>query len=224
MPEWALARSPGCFELSSGIPAQLQNADTTVNAHGRRLLQMCEDTASVLCTGKTALNVPAQPSFKACSNTQPSRLDHVIVDAELFHAIQSCTVGPVNPKPAASSTQHSARLLGQQGFAGNGPALPFSAGQWLSILVLTSGVLLCARSLAGLSAARLALLRRGFWADRTKPSCATVEPVIASSRSKSSLSSSKATLVNSGSRHVFHTRCFPCRCSIFQHGIASLPT
>lgn len=106
MPEWALARSPGCFELSSGIPAQLQNADTTVNAHGRRLLQICEDTALVLCIGKTTLNVPAQPSFKARSNTQTSRLDHVIVDAELFHAIQSCTVGPAR----ADSDHHPLQL------------------------------------------------------------------------------------------------------------------
>lgn len=82
-------------ELSPDIPVQLQNTDSTVNSHGGKLLQMCEDTAMVLCTGRTPSDVPAQPSFKARSNTQPSRLDHVLVDAELFHAIQSYGVGPV---------------------------------------------------------------------------------------------------------------------------------
>ena len=85
---------PWVSGLGPGIPTQLQNTDATVNAHGRKLLRLCEDTASVLCTGRTALDMPAQPSFKARSNTQPSRLDHVIVDADLFHTIQSCAVGP----------------------------------------------------------------------------------------------------------------------------------
>ena len=52
----------------------------------------------VLCTGRTPSDVPAQASFKARSNTQPSRLDHVLVDCNLFHAIQSCGVGPVRPE------------------------------------------------------------------------------------------------------------------------------
>ena len=85
-------------ELGSGIPSQLQNVDTIVNTHGRRLLQMCEDTAMVLCTGRCACDMPAQPSFKARSNTQPSRIDHVLIDAELFHAIHSCIVGPPRPE------------------------------------------------------------------------------------------------------------------------------
>lgn len=74
----------------------------------------------MLCTGQTPSDVPAQPSFKARSNTQPSCLDCVLVDAALFHATQSCGVGPARtesdylflelrlwlatPPPAASST------------------------------------------------------------------------------------------------------------------------
>ena len=85
---------PWVAELGPGIPTQLQNTDITVNDHGRKLLRLCEDTAMVLCTGRSPHDVPAQATFKARSNTQPSRLDHVLVDAELFHALHSCRVGP----------------------------------------------------------------------------------------------------------------------------------
>ena len=81
-------------ELGPGIPIQIQNTDSTINAHGRKLMQMCENTAMVLCTGRTIADTPAQPSFKARSNTQPSRLDHVLVDAELWPALQQCKVQP----------------------------------------------------------------------------------------------------------------------------------
>ena len=86
---------PWVSELSPGIPAQLQNTDGAVSANGLKLLHMCEDTAMVLCTGRVPSDTPAQASFKARSNTQPSRLDHVLVDAELFHALETCKVGPV---------------------------------------------------------------------------------------------------------------------------------
>ena len=42
---------------------------------------MCETSVVVLCTGKTLSDTSAQPSCEAHSNTQPSRLDHIIVDA-----------------------------------------------------------------------------------------------------------------------------------------------
>ena len=61
------ANSLGCQTLN--LISQLQNVDTTVNTHGRELLRLCEGTALVLCTGRTPLDVPAQPSFKARSNT-----------------------------------------------------------------------------------------------------------------------------------------------------------
>ena len=83
---------PWVSEIGPDIPAQLHNTDSTVNAHGRKLLQLCEDSAMVLCTGRTLSDTPAQPSFKARNNTQPSRLDHVMVDADLFQSVQSCGV------------------------------------------------------------------------------------------------------------------------------------
>ena len=47
----------------------------------------------VLCTGRTPEDTPAQPSFRARSNTEPSRLDHALVDCGLFPAVQSSKVG-----------------------------------------------------------------------------------------------------------------------------------
>ena len=51
----------------------------------------------VLCTGRTVGDVLAKPSFKARVNTAPSRLDHILVDPELFPFVESCRVGPCRP-------------------------------------------------------------------------------------------------------------------------------
>ncbi|DBB01577.1 TPA: hypothetical protein ACH3X1_000225 [Trebouxia sp. C0004] len=90
-----LADSSAGTQSSSSPPLRLAelNSDITVNGHGGRLLRLCEETAMVLCTGRTAGDTPAQPSFRARSNTEPSRLDHALVDCGLFSAIQSCRVG-----------------------------------------------------------------------------------------------------------------------------------
>ncbi len=87
------ASQPWITELGEGISAQLQNSDITVNGHGRKLLRLCEEAAMVLCTGRTTGDTPAQPSYKARSNTEPSRLDHALVDCGLFPAVQTCRVG-----------------------------------------------------------------------------------------------------------------------------------
>ncbi len=87
------ASQPWITELGEGISAQLQNRDITVNGHGRKLMRLCEEAAMVLCTGRTPGDTPAQPSFRARSNTEPSRLDHVLVDCGLFPAVQSSRVG-----------------------------------------------------------------------------------------------------------------------------------
>ena len=91
------SRDDWVTEFGGDIPANVRNTDSTVNAHGRKLLQLCSDTTLVLCTGRTAGDIPAQPSFKARVNTAPSRLDHFLVDPELFPLIQACRVGPSRP-------------------------------------------------------------------------------------------------------------------------------
>ncbi len=47
----------------------------------------------VLCTGRTPGDTPAQHSFRARSNTEPSRLVHALADCGLFPAVQSSKVG-----------------------------------------------------------------------------------------------------------------------------------
>ena len=87
------AAQPWITDLSDDPSAQLQNSDSTLDGHGRKLLHLCEETAMVLCTsstGRTPGDTPAQPSFKARRNTAASRLDHALVDCGLFASIQAC--------------------------------------------------------------------------------------------------------------------------------------
>ena len=87
------ASQPWITELGGGISVQLQNSDITVNGHGCKLLRLCEETTMVLRTGRATGDTPAQPSFGARSSTEPSRLDHALVDCSLFPAVQSSKIG-----------------------------------------------------------------------------------------------------------------------------------
>ena len=84
------AAQPWVTDLSDDASAQLQNSDSTVNGHGRKLLHLCDETAMVLCTGRTPGD---QPSFKARSDTTASCLDHALVDCGLFASVQACCIG-----------------------------------------------------------------------------------------------------------------------------------
>ena len=53
--------------------------------------------AMILCTGRTLADTHAQPTFKARTNTVASRLNHNLVDPDLFSSIQHCGVGPTRP-------------------------------------------------------------------------------------------------------------------------------
>ena len=88
---------PWVADMGDSIPPQLQNTDSTVNTHGRKLMRLCADSAMILCTGRTLADTPAQPTFKARTNTVASRLDHVLVDPGLFSFIQYCGVGLTRP-------------------------------------------------------------------------------------------------------------------------------
>ena len=88
---------PWVTDVGDGIPPQLQNTDITINVHGRKLMRLCANSAMILCTGRTLADTPAQPTFKARTNTVASRLDHVLVDPDLFSSIQHCGVGPTRP-------------------------------------------------------------------------------------------------------------------------------
>ncbi len=48
--------------FNEDIPAR-QSQDQGTNALGPHLMQLCEDTSMVLCTGRTPLDIPAAPSY-----------------------------------------------------------------------------------------------------------------------------------------------------------------
>ncbi|DBB14297.1 TPA: hypothetical protein ACH3X3_001234 [Trebouxia sp. C0006] len=70
--------------FSEDIPAG-QSQDQGTNALGPHLMQLCEDTSMVLCTGRTPLDTPATPSYPRGN----SRLDHTLVSPSLFPFIHS---------------------------------------------------------------------------------------------------------------------------------------
>ena len=81
-------------EAGDSIPADLQNTDMAINAHGHKLAPLISGISTVLCTGRTAPDSPAQVSFKANSNTAPSCVDHFLMDQQLCPFNQTCQVGP----------------------------------------------------------------------------------------------------------------------------------
>ena len=88
---------PWVLDVGDSIPPQLQNIDSTINAHGLKLMRLCGDSAMILYTGRTLADTPAQPTFKARTNTMASHLDHILVDPDLFSSIEHCGVGPTRP-------------------------------------------------------------------------------------------------------------------------------
>ena len=100
------ASQPWVTELGEGISAQLQNSDITVNGHGRKLMRLCEEAAMVLCTGRFPGDTPAQPSFRARSNTEPSRRpksDHFPLELQLLLTVPNLPPAPA-PPPAPTPT------------------------------------------------------------------------------------------------------------------------
>jgi len=67
-----------------------QSQDQSTNALGPHLMQLCEDTSMVLCTGRTLLDTPATPSYLRGN----SRLYHALVSPSLFPFIHSCGIPP----------------------------------------------------------------------------------------------------------------------------------
>ena len=65
------AAQPWITDLSDDASAQLQSSDSTLNGHGRKLLHLCEETAMVLCTGKTLETPRLSPVSKRAETLQP---------------------------------------------------------------------------------------------------------------------------------------------------------
>ena len=75
--EPALAQERGCTDL-------------VVNSHGRRLIRLCSQTGSLLCTGRLPGDEHAPVSFRA--GARQSRVDHILVSHEFLSQVQGCTV------------------------------------------------------------------------------------------------------------------------------------
>ena len=66
--------------------------DTVINAHGRHLIQMCDSSGSLLCTGRTPGDECASYSYKPTARSPGSRIDHVVVSHSLYDAVAACAV------------------------------------------------------------------------------------------------------------------------------------
>ena len=66
--------------------------DRHLNSHGRRLLEVCSTTDSVLCTGLVRGDEGVLPTFHATQRSGATRPDHVLVSASLFGNVYSSTV------------------------------------------------------------------------------------------------------------------------------------
>ncbi len=73
--------------FNEDIPPR-QSQDQGTNALGPHLMQLCEDTSMVLCTGRDPLDTPAAPSYPRGN----SRLDHALVSPSLFPFIHACGI------------------------------------------------------------------------------------------------------------------------------------
>lgn len=83
-PGWATARTLGSQSLAQEFHQSC-----------RTLTALSMHTATSLCTCVRT----TQASFKVRSNIQTSRLVHVLVDADRFHARRTCKIGTVRAEP-----------------------------------------------------------------------------------------------------------------------------
>ena len=75
--ESASAQQRGCTDLA-------------VNSHGRRLIRLCSETGSLLCTGRLPGDQHAPCTFRA--GARQSRVDHILVSDVFLSQVQRCTV------------------------------------------------------------------------------------------------------------------------------------
>ena len=84
--------------LEAACAQQRGCTDSTVNAHGKQLLQLCQSTATLLCTGRAPGDEHAALSFKGNHHSPGSRLDHVVASHDLLPHITHCSVNPARPE------------------------------------------------------------------------------------------------------------------------------
>ena len=78
---------------SEGAPAR-GCTDEVVTPHGRQLIRLCQDTHSLLCTGRAMGDESAAYSLRPTARGLGSRIDHVIAPEFLLQRISLCMVNP----------------------------------------------------------------------------------------------------------------------------------
>ena len=78
---------------SEGAPAR-GCTDEVVTPHGRQLIRLCQDTHSLLCTGRTMGDESAAYSLRPTARGPGSRIDHVVAPEMLLQQICLCMVNP----------------------------------------------------------------------------------------------------------------------------------
>ena len=77
---------------TTACASQREQADSTLNQHGRCLLYLCSSTITLLCTGQAPGDEAAALSFTMHGGGGGSRIDHVLVSPSFMENIQTCSV------------------------------------------------------------------------------------------------------------------------------------
>ena len=60
------------IDVGHDVPPRLLNTNNTINSHGRKLMRLCEDSAMILCTGRTpAVSSGTVPQYWKTSQVAP---------------------------------------------------------------------------------------------------------------------------------------------------------
>lgn len=82
----------GAALLQTSLPAVRGMSDDNSNSHGAAMIRFCEQSGLVLCTGRIPGDQEALPTFKARSNTQATRIDHLLVSPQAAGKLHLCAV------------------------------------------------------------------------------------------------------------------------------------
>jgi len=86
------ARVGGCGEGHLAAEGARGCTDSSVNGHGRKLLQLCNRTGMHLCTGRVPGDLLGDPTYHATCRSAATRLDHVLVSPSLLPYVCSSSV------------------------------------------------------------------------------------------------------------------------------------
>ena len=71
-----------------------QSTDPVLAGHGRALLQFCRTTGLLVCNGRVAGDVPAQPTSRGVRGDAQAVVDYFLADPQLLPLVRSLRVAP----------------------------------------------------------------------------------------------------------------------------------